>query len=248
MKKSSFRKKLITLSATISVSVCSISMPVFAGWQQIGCMGDLNNDAQVNIADLLLLSKYILNQISLTSENSYHVNYNYYSINGKEADNSLEYLQTADINQDGKIDIFDLIMMRKYVINKWADPVYSWSDKTETSSSTSTETTTSTTSTSSATTTSTTSTTAPLKPEVTLWGDTNVDGKVNISDAVLIMQSIANPDEFSVEEQGKLNGDVVDNGNGLTNVDALAIQYVEIKTITNESFPMTSAELDALAK
>ena len=166
MKKSSFRKKLITLSATISVSVCSISMPVFAGWQQIGCMGDLNNDAQVNIADLLLLSKYILNQISLTSENSYHVNYNYYSINGKEADNSLEYLQTADINQDGKIDIFDLIMMRKYVINKWADPVYSWSDKTETSSSTSTETTTtSTTSTQDSETTSSTTTTTTVTSE-----------------------------------------------------------------------------------
>ncbi len=117
---------------------------------------------------------------------------------------------------------------------------------TSTSKSTTSKTTTSATTTSTSTT--TTTTTVPSKPEVTLWGDTNVDGKVNISDAVLIMQSIANPDEFSVEEQGKLNGDVVDNGNGLTNVDALAIQYVEIKTITNESFPMTSAELDALAK
>ncbi len=80
------------------------------------------------------------------------------------------------------------------------------------------------------------------------YGDVNEDGKINISDAVLIMQSIANPDEFKVSEQGKLNGDVVDNGNGLTNMDALAIQYVEIKTITNESFPLTAEELDALNK
>ena len=62
------------------------------------------------------------------------------------------------------------------------------------------------------------------------------------------MQSIANPDEFKVTEQGKLNGDVVDNGSGLTNVDALAIQYVEIKTITSAAFPMTSKEIDALSK
>ncbi len=81
-----------------------------------------------------------------------------------------------------------------------------------------------------------------------LAGDTNEDGKVNISDAVLIMQSIANPDEFKIKEQGKINGDVIDNGNGLTNMDALAIQYVEIKTITTDSFPMTSVELDALSQ
>ncbi len=81
----------------------------------------------------------------------------------------------------------------------------------------------------------------------TEWGDTNEDGKVNISDAVLIMQSIANPDEFKITEQGKLNGDVVDNGGGLTNMDALAIQFVEIKTITNKELPMSAIELDALS-
>ncbi|MDE6665059.1 MAG: Cohesin domain protein [Ruminococcus sp.] len=79
------------------------------------------------------------------------------------------------------------------------------------------------------------------------YGDANCDGNVNISDAVLIMQSISNPEEFKVSAQGKLNGDVVDNGGGLTNIDALAIQYVEIKTITPDAFPMTSADLDALA-
>ena len=75
-------------------------------------------------------------------------------------------------------------------------------------------------------------------------GDVNEDDDVNISDAVLIMQSIANPDEFKISEQGKLNGDVVDNGNGLTNIDALAIQYVEIKTFTSSIFPMLSSELE----
>ncbi|MDE6093078.1 MAG: Cohesin domain protein [Ruminococcus sp.] len=80
------------------------------------------------------------------------------------------------------------------------------------------------------------------------YGDANCDDKVNISDAVLIMQSIANPEEFKITEQGKLNGDVVDNGKGLTNIDALAIQYVEIKTITPDAFPMTSADLDALSE
>ncbi|MBO5104542.1 MAG: glycoside hydrolase family 9 protein [Ruminococcus sp.] len=82
--------------------------------------------------------------------------------------------------------------------------------------------------------------------KVTLWGDANVDGKVDISDAVLIMQSIANPDKYIISDQGKLNADVIDNGGGITNSDALAIQYVESKTITPDNFPMTSAQLDAL--
>ncbi|MDE6093037.1 MAG: DUF5620 domain-containing protein, partial [Ruminococcus sp.] len=125
------------------------------------------------------------------------------------------------------------------------------SKTTTTSTTTSTSKPTTTTTTTKATTTTTTSTpstttTAPTTPKVTKWGDANIDGKVNISDAVLIMQSIANPEEFTVTDQGKLNGDVIDNGKGLTNLDALAIQYVEIKTITDEAFPMSATDLDAL--
>ena len=79
-----------------------------------------------------------------------------------------------------------------------------------------------------------------------VYGDADEDGEVNINDAVLIMQSIANPDKYKLSEQGKVNADVVDNGGGITNGDALAIQYVESKTITTDKFPITSAELDAL--
>ncbi len=98
------------------------------------------------------------------------------------------------------------------------------------------------------TTTTTTSTSEKTSDNDTKFGDTNVDGKVNISDAVLIMQAIANPDEFQITEQGKLNGDVVDNGNGLTNIDALAVQYVEIKTIKESDLPLTSEDVDKLSK
>ena len=70
-----------------------------------------------------------------------------------------------------------------------------------------------------------------------VYGDSNEDGNVNISDAVLIMQSIANPDEFKMTEQGKNNADVYKRGDGVTNNDALTIQYVEIKTLTAEDLP-----------
>ena len=80
----------------------------------------------------------------------------------------------------------------------------------------------------------------------TEWGDADESGKVDINDAVLIMQSIANPDKYQLTEQGKLNADVVDNGSGITNSDALAIQYIESRTITTDDFPMTAKELEAL--
>lgn len=133
MKKISFRHKLASLTLALSVSVCAVTMPAIAGWEQIGCMGDLNQDSEVNIADLLLLSKHILGKTPLTTENTYHIEGKYYSINGSEEDDSTEYLQTADITQDGRIDIFDLIMMRRYVINRYNEPVYIWTDDSETS-------------------------------------------------------------------------------------------------------------------
>ncbi|MDE6092059.1 MAG: glycoside hydrolase family 9 protein, partial [Ruminococcus sp.] len=97
-----------------------------------------------------------------------------------------------------------------------------------------------------------TSPTNPTKPDTSQpsssgddkvkLGDANEDGKVNISDAVLIMQSIANPEEFKLTEEGKNNADVADRGNGVTGKDALAIQFVEIKAIKESDLPLTSQE------
>ncbi len=58
----------------------------------------------------------------------------------------------------------------------------------------------------------------------TLAGDSNVDGKVNLADAVFIMQYKANPSKYAITEQGAANGDVDDPGSGITNKDALLIQ------------------------
>lgn len=55
-------------------------------------------------------------------------------------------------------------------------------------------------------------------------GDTNCDGSVNLADAVLIMQNIANPNKYKITSQGKLNGDVDETGDGLTTNDAYKIQ------------------------
>lgn len=83
----------------------------------------------------------------------------------------------------------------------------------------------------------TTETTAPDKD--VLLGDANLDGSVSLADAVLIMQSLANPEKFSengtdpnhITAAGKKNADCCDVGGGVTNKDALAIQKLMLKLI-----------------
>lgn len=70
----------------------------------------------------------------------------------------------------------------------------------------------------------TTSTTTSAAGGSVLWGDANCDKTVNLADAVLIMQAKANPNKYSLTEQGEINADVDENGGGITNKDALKIQ------------------------
>ena len=83
-------------------------------------------------------------------------------------------------------------------------------------------------------TTTTTTTTTTVKPVSNLrLGDTNCDGTVELADAILIMQYMANPNRFGLSgsdpnhmtEQGLENANVYQkNSSGVTANDALAIQ------------------------
>ncbi len=64
-----------------------------------------------------------------------------------------------------------------------------------------------------------------------LAGDSNGNGIVDISDAILIMQSLANPSKFSIPEAYKGNADVYQPGTGVTNQDALSIQKYLLEII-----------------
>ncbi|MCM1506435.1 MAG: hypothetical protein NC177_04780 [Ruminococcus flavefaciens] len=55
-------------------------------------------------------------------------------------------------------------------------------------------------------------------------GDANEDGKVTLADAVLIMQSLSNPNEYKLTTKGAYNADVCNTGDGVTPKDALQIQ------------------------
>ena len=105
---------------------------------------------------------------------------------------------------------------------------------------TTTRATTTTTKATTTTTRATTTTTAPIQElDAKLLGDANCDNGVDLSDAVLIMQSLANPNKYGLEgsdrshitEQGKANADVHKRGNGVTSNDALAIQLKLLNVI-----------------
>ena len=79
-----------------------------------------------------------------------------------------------------------------------------------------------------------------------LYGDANCDKTVDMSDAVLIMQSLSNPDKYglggtdehAITEAGIKNGDCYMTGDGLTNNDALSIQKFKLNLIP--SLPETN--------
>ena len=63
-----------------------------------------------------------------------------------------------------------------------------------------------------------------------LYGDANLDGKVSISDAVAILQYLANSSKYPLEENAKINADV-DGAGGVTGKDAAEIQKYDAKVI-----------------
>jgi len=78
--------------------------------------------------------------------------------------------------------------------------------------------------------------TKPTNPsedlKVTMWGDADVDGDVDITDAAKIMSYVANPDKYPLTPQGLVNADVYQNGDGVSNMDALSIRKRLAQIIT----------------
>jgi len=77
--------------------------------------------------------------------------------------------------------------------------------------------------------------------KATLAGDANCDNNVDLSDSVLIMQSISNPSKYGVNgsdshritQQGLVNADCFNIGDGVTNADALAVQKYKLSLISS---------------
>lgn len=111
-------------------------------------------------------------------------------------------------------------------------PITTIHKTTTTTTTTTTKTTTTTTKKPTTTsTTSTTSTTTTTPTPAAVDGDANGDGKVLLSDAILILQCIGNPDEYKVPKSQLDAADVFERGSDLTSMDALSIQKYLLKLI-----------------
>ncbi|MDE6673171.1 MAG: beta-mannosidase [Ruminococcus sp.] len=96
------------------------------------------------------------------------------------------------------------------------------------------------------TTTTTTATNTKPAPDKTVIGDANGDGELSLADAVLIMQSLANPEGYSIKKENAEISDVVNKGDGITSMDALAIQMVNIKLLSVEDLPTTAEKIQEI--
>lgn len=83
----------------------------------------------------------------------------------------------------------------------------------------------------------TTTTTAPLVP---MYGDTNLDGIVDLRDAILLNRFLANQVTFS--EQQKLNADVYNPSSARTIDDLDSVTLVQYVVLTITSLPVVVAE------
>ncbi|MDO4863438.1 MAG: dockerin type I domain-containing protein [Ruminococcus sp.] len=124
-------KRLLLKAAAAAVTagtVASFAAPALsasAEWQKEGYIGDLNNDGTFTVADLVILTKYVLGAEGLPETGVYNMEGAYFLIGTRDEIPNLgqddiqsgaDYIQLADIDRDGVVDTFDLIALRKTVI------------------------------------------------------------------------------------------------------------------------------------
>ncbi|MBQ9696719.1 MAG: dockerin type I repeat-containing protein, partial [Oscillospiraceae bacterium] len=83
-------------------------------------------------------------------------------------------------------------------------------------------------------------TTAPVTTTTsagkTMLGDANEDTKVNMADAVAVLQNLANSTKYPLTAQGEINADC-DGDSGLTGTDAIVILRVEAGELKQTDLP-----------
>lgn len=91
-------KKFTTALLSVSMLFSCVSLNAVADIQpdSVEVQGDINDDGIFNVSDVALFQKWLLSV----------------------SDTELINLQTADFNADGKVDVFDLCLMKKELIEQ----------------------------------------------------------------------------------------------------------------------------------
>lgn len=74
-------------------------------------------------------------------------------------------------------------------------------------------------------------------PADAMYGDANCDGRINVSDAVAVLQYVANKTKYALDANGLVNADV-DGSAGITGDDAITIQKVDAGLIKQSDLPL----------
>ncbi len=157
-----------------------------------------------------------------------------FNVSVKNGKVEVTYDIPSNVGQTVKAMVFwphgNAVEIEKVVLHGVGGSSTTTSKTTTTTRTTTSKTTTTSRTTTSKTTTSTTSTKPPVNNREA--GDSNCDGTVNLADAILIMQYKSNPNKYKLSTQGAANADVVGNGDGVTNLDALEIQKYRLGLVS----------------
>ena len=90
--------------------------------------------------------------------------------------------------------------------------------------------------------------TATAASTKTRYGDANLDGKINVADAVAVLQYIVNRAKYALDDQSKLNADVIGPNDGITGTDAIVIQMVDAGLVKPDQLPITQEQYIEITK
>ncbi|MBO4876905.1 MAG: leucine-rich repeat protein [Ruminococcus sp.] len=71
------------------------------------------------------------------------------------------------------------------------------------------------------------------------YGDANCDERINVADAVAILQFVANQTKYPLTERGLINADI-DGAAGITGTDAIVIQKVDAGVVKQSDLPLSN--------
>lgn len=149
--------------------------------------GDIAMDTEVDVADLVLLTRYVNDP--------------------ENTELTAQQLLNADVYKDGRVDDKDVAALLDYISHKISEIPVDPSATTTTATTTSTTTTTTTTTTEPETEPATTTVPVSL-----ICGDVNADAVIDVSDLVLLTRYVNDPENTPLTEQQLCNADVYQDG------------------------------------